>query len=482
MGVINVFNLFRTYLVQLNLRQKSAQQIADIQESNFRALLKYAVSHSSFYRELYRGINVGTCSITDLPTVSRYEMLNYFDRVVTDPQLKQVEIEAWMNDSSPRGSLFKQHYVPMKTSGSSGQKLLVVYDLKGLNAIHTSLLTRLSVPLLTNLRAILGGLIGQPLKIATLVMTGGRYPAVSAAEYNTGTHNLFVRHRVINSDQSMANIVKELNKFQPDILYTYAGVLEMLAQEQIENRLRLRFQGSISAVLSMSELLTPRAKKMAEQAWNLTVDDTYAAAECLVMGRTCEQKTMHLMSDACILEAVDENNNVLPEGELGEKILITNLNNYVQPFIRYELKDITGVSSSRCACGSPFPVLLPIQGRSSDSLLVRNKKGVVKEVKSNIFIAELYKLDCLKDYQIHQTEINLVICYYVPVSQIRQDCRLALSQAFDTAMHTAGIEESEMSYKLEQVESIPRHKVSGKRQLIVGLNSKPGDATSRFKN
>lgn len=464
-----MLNIIKTYLIQMRVRRKSAEQIASIQEKNFRSLLHHAVNHSPFYRRLYQNIDITSCSITDLPIVTRNDMLQHFDEIVTDSQLKQVEIEEWMNDLAHQGNLYKQRYVPMKTSGSSGQKLLVVYDLKGLNVIHTSLLARLSIPRLTKIRAILGGLVGRPLKIATLIMTKGMYPAVSAAKYKTATHKLFSDHRVISSDQSCEDMVKALNEFQPDILYTYAGVLEILAQEQIEGRLQLDFQGDLSTVLSMSELLTPRARKLAKQAWGLVIDNTYAAAECLVMGRTCEEQTMHLMSDVCLLEAVDGSNQVVDKGEFGKKVLMTNLFNYAQPFIRYELQDITGLSASTCSCGSPFPSLLPIQGRSSDNLLVRNNEDEISEVRSNIFIAELYRLDCLQDYQIRQTEYNLMVCYYVPVKEAQEDCEQALNKALSTAIQLTGMSDW-LSYQLKCVDTIPRHEVSGKRQLIVSMD------------
>src|SRR5262245_46582839 len=55
------------------------------QEERFRRLLLHAVERSPFYREKYRGIDVGRCAIADLPTTTKAELMANFDRVVTDP-------------------------------------------------------------------------------------------------------------------------------------------------------------------------------------------------------------------------------------------------------------------------------------------------------------------------------------------------------------------------------------------------------------
>src|SRR3954462_12396446 len=54
-----------------------------VQEKRFRSLLRHTIRHSSFYREKYRGIDIERCSLIDLPTVTKRELMENFDRVVT---------------------------------------------------------------------------------------------------------------------------------------------------------------------------------------------------------------------------------------------------------------------------------------------------------------------------------------------------------------------------------------------------------------
>ena len=52
-------------------------------------------------------------------------------------------------------------------------------------------------------------------------------------------------------------------------------------------------------------------------------------------------------------------------GELSDKVLITNLSNYIQPFIRYEITDRVIVHNEKCSCGKNT-LWLEIEGRTDD--------------------------------------------------------------------------------------------------------------------
>ena len=58
-------------------------------------------------------------------------------------------------------------------------------------------------------------------------------------------------------------------------------------------------------------------------------------------------------------------------GCLSDKVLITNLANYIQPFIRYELTDRIIVHNEKCKCGRNS-LWLEIEGRTDDTLLFEN--------------------------------------------------------------------------------------------------------------
>src|SRR6185312_16950814 len=64
------------------------------------------------------------------------------------------------------------------------------------------------------------------------------------------------------------------------------------------------------------------------------------------------------------------------EGETGE-IVVTDLHNFGQPFIRYANGDIATVGPERrCACGRALPRIEAVQGRMSEMLRDGNGSAV----------------------------------------------------------------------------------------------------------
>lgn len=57
----------------------------------------------------------------------------------------------------------------------------------------------------------------------------------------------------------------------------------------------------------------------------------------------------------------------VPDGVQSDKILLTNLYNFTQPYIRYEITDRIIMHHELCACGNPSP-WLTLEGRTDDVL------------------------------------------------------------------------------------------------------------------
>ena len=99
-----------------------------------------------------------------------------------------------------------------------------------------------------------------------------------------------------------------------------------------------------------------------------------------------------------IVEPVDQNNRPVGYGDLSDKVLVTNLANYIQPFIRYELTDRVIVHNEKCRCGKNT-LWLEIEGRTDDTLLFEN--GVKIAPMSLYKILEEVK--CIRRFQLIQT-------------------------------------------------------------------------------
>jgi phenylacetate-CoA ligase len=54
------------------------------------------------------------------------------------------------------------------------------------------------------------------------------------------------------------------------------------------------------------------------------------------------------------------------------EILVTDLQNYGMPFIRYRINDCALVATGPCACGRGFPLIKKIVGRTTDNFYMPN--------------------------------------------------------------------------------------------------------------
>lgn len=99
------------------------------------------------------------------------------------------------------------------------------------------------------------------------------------------------------------------------------------------------------------------------------------------IGISCDaQAGMHFWDDYIYCEVIDpKTGEVLPDGEIGE-LVITTLRKQGAPLIRYRTHDLTRILPGDCACGSKFPRIDILIGRTDDMVKV---KGV------NIFPAQI---------------------------------------------------------------------------------------------
>ena len=161
-----------------------------------------------------------------------------------------------------------------------------------------------------------------------------------------------------------SDIIKRLNDFQPAMLSGYPSNLALLADFD-----ELNIHPDV--VITGGELLTNDIRQKLERKFGCYVQTHYSCTEGGEIACECEQKHLHINEDWIILEPVDSNNQPVAYGKMSDKVLITNLSNYIQPFIRYELTDRVVVHNEKCKCGRNT-LWLEIEGRTDDILEFEN--------------------------------------------------------------------------------------------------------------
>ena len=139
MGLIN---FFYHYFTALRFNYSNYDRVVGIQNRRLRSLLRHAVEYSDLYKTKFKGIDIEHCRISELPVITKSEMMNNFNHLVTDPRLKLEEIQEWTSEVKNFGKLYLNRFIPIPSSGSTGEHALVVYDRKAADIIQASLLAR----------------------------------------------------------------------------------------------------------------------------------------------------------------------------------------------------------------------------------------------------------------------------------------------------------------------------------------------------
>ena len=166
----------------------------------------------------------------------------------------------------------------------------------------------------------------------------------------------------------------------------YAGNLFELAQYVKENRSLLPkpVPYGVAGAEGLSQVQIEEIQKYLCSELFMS----YGSREFMLIGMECSKHMgYHLSEDNLYVEVIDEEGNTCREGESG-RILITDLHNEVNPFIRYEIGDIGSITREPCHCGLPFVRLSDVAGRTSDYLIGENGQRL-----SALFIPHLMK-DC----------------------------------------------------------------------------------------
>ncbi|KUF44708.1 phenylacetate-CoA ligase [Myroides marinus] len=126
---------------------------------------------------------------------------------------------------------------------------------------------------------------------------------------------------------------------------------------------------SVKGVICIGEALrqadlTPSilADRITEK-WDIKLFSTYASTEMGAAFTECEyHQGGHVNPELIITEVLDEENNVVADGELGE-LTVTTLGVEALPLIRFKTGDMVRKHTSTCSCGRHTYRLGPVEGR-----------------------------------------------------------------------------------------------------------------------
>ena len=160
---------------------------------------------------------------------------------------------------------------------------------------------------------------------------------------------------------------------------SYALLLaEEIAKRGIGNRIHLR-KGVIGSERWGEKMRNRIANELGVQLYDIYgLTEVYGPG----IGISCDHACgMHVWTDYLYFEVVDpKTGKNVPDGEIGE-LVITTLHKQGAPLIRYRTHDLTRVIPGECPCGSPFPRIDTILGRTDDMVKVKGVNNFPSQIE-----------------------------------------------------------------------------------------------------
>jgi len=329
--------------LRMSRRQLEANQLA-----RFRRLAAFAGKHSPYYRKIIadRGIDLRTCVPADFPVLTKAEVIEHFDEIVTDRRLTHERVSEFLAKSADPEELLDGRWHVLHTSGTSGSICSFVFSheawIRGASHVVSASPLRLRR------------------RIAFVAATRGHFAGVSLMlAGNDGTNRLFYDVRPFDIGRPMPKIVEALNRFQPHALTGYAMALKALGEAQERGDLRIKPM----ELGNGGEHLLPEVKDYLERVFQAPVRNGYASSEHLYMAMTLPRaEGLHLLEDELIFELRPDHT------------CVTNLFNDLMPLIRYRMDDVLVVET---AGESPYPFtrVKDVIGRREEDIVFTNEHG-----------------------------------------------------------------------------------------------------------
>ena len=328
------------------------EQIREYQWEKLQTLIRHAAINVPYYRNLFYQHNLKPEGIKNLDDFARVPFLTKRDM---QQSLHQMVAEGTDTSALALNS----------TGGSTGMPLNFYQDA---NYIQWSDAARLRAwrymagMTEKDLEAVLWGAvrdIGSGIRIKKMLYSvlRERILPLNTFDLDEATLKVYLRY---------------YNLLKPSLLRGYASSLYYVARFVDSKGIAI---SKPKAIVSSTEVLHPRMRETIERVFGCKVFDSYGCREISQIATECEAHNG--------LHIVFENQYVELDGQ---DILVTNLNNYVMPFIRYKVGDLaSSIDYTPCSCGRMSPRIVSLVGRDNDNIELPSGKVINGEFFEFLF-------------------------------------------------------------------------------------------------
>jgi phenylacetate-CoA ligase len=181
------------------------------------------------------------------------------------------------------------------------------------------------------------------------------------------------------SDDAFKQFVNKLRKFKPKYFYGYPSLLYKFSQWLSDNQITMN-DLNLSTIICTGEVLYDFQRKGIESTFQCKVANEYGTTETGIIAFECQDGNLHINSDHVYLESI-KSEEFADTGSL----VVTELNNFYNPLIRYKLGDLGSISEDSCKCGIGFPILKNLSGREGNFIVTPMNKYIFSAILSYTF-------------------------------------------------------------------------------------------------
>jgi phenylacetate-CoA ligase len=382
------------YLAEMRAVQAmEPEQVRRLQWKKLRKLLEYASRHVPYYRRLFENLGASPQDFKGPEDLAALPILRKKDiRFGTDDPLSEIY---------PR-----HHLTPGSTSGSTGEKLRFYLSKETLEAGQANVL---------RMGEWIGIRIGDKMaRLGSVPFEPSGLGKMKTALRSWCSNTLFLSHFRLD-EASLFAYAGKLKRFKPDMLVGHPSVLTRFAEFMMDSGIQdIRPR----AVVVSSETLYEWQREIIEKALGAKVYNHYGCQEFLGLARECSaQHGLHVAADRVYIETVPAEGTSPADGI--NEIVVTDLDNYGMPFIRYGMGDVANLTWDSCECGLGFPRLESMIGRTFD--IIRAPNGNM--LAGSFWTLLMREVKGIEEFRVIQEKLGEVTFILVTTDEFSDDAR-----------------------------------------------------------
>ena len=357
-------------------------EVIALQQRKMDNLLKYAVMHVPFYRRYAseHGMNVNALHISDFPVVRKPDIRGHEQDFVSDEY--RVDELACGSTSGSTGEPFRFYHAKSEYTYSyavlwrglarfglrPGDRRVMFRGISGNGGLTWS----------TRIRVILSRMFNRMLLVDA--------------------------HFLARSDENIAVSYKRICAYHPVYFHGYVSAIYQLAAYLKRKGISAdKLRRTLKVVVTESEKCRDFQRELIEEVLGVPVIENYGSVEFSMIAQPDVNGKKCINDDHIFIEEAD-----------GHEAVITNLDAYAFPFIRFCNGDqviLGGISG-------PYRTIDEIIGRSVEML----KLPTGGEIHGFTVLLPLLKHQSLfRNYQVQQKSLNHLIFRLIPMQEVPED-------------------------------------------------------------